>query len=270
MSYNVLIADDEEAPRFNMRDSLSKHWPEAQLVAMCVNGVDAWDSFLEYEPQVCFLDIKMPGLSGFEVARKITAVAPNCSIVFCTAYGEHALEAFDAGAIDYLLKPIDTQRLLHTIDRVQLRLKNSVVSVPAPAHLTDLLNQALALAVPTKKLTHIQASVGKEIRLIDVQKILFFESDTRYTRLIYRDSFDNALPALSESLAEALIRKPLKELLIDLDSQQFWQVHRSTIVNSQFIKSAVRVDEGVMNLTLHYSNQQVSVSRQFQGLFKGQ
>ncbi len=270
MNISVLVADDEEAPRFNMRDSLVKHWPEAQLVAICVNGVDAWDSYLEHEPQVCFLDIKMPGLSGFEVARKITAVAPDCAIVFCTAHGEYALEAFETGAIDYLLKPIDTQRLLQTINRVQSRLKNSAENSPTPAHLTQLLNQALALAAPTKKLTHIQASVGKEIRLIDVQKILFFESDTRYTRLIYQDKLDDASPVQSKSLSEALIRKPLKELLVDLDSHQFWQVHRSTIVNSQFIKSAVRVDEGVMNLTLHHSNQLVSVSRQFQGLFKGQ
>jgi DNA-binding LytR/AlgR family response regulator len=270
MSIKILIADDEEAPRLNMRDSLAEYWPDAELVALCSHGIDAWDSYLEHEPQVCFLDIKMPGLSGFEVAKKIAAVSPKCAIVFCTAYGEHALEAFDAGAIDYLLKPIDRQRLAQTIDRVQLRLTSAAINVATQARFSDLLNQALALAEPTKKLTHIQASVGKEIRLIDVKKILFFESDTRYTRLIYRDSFGESVPARSQSLAEALIRKPLKELLIDLDSQQFWQVHRSTIVNSQFIKSAVRVDEGVMHLTLHHSDQLVSVSRQFQGLFKAQ
>ncbi len=268
MNIKVLIADDELAPRSSLRDAIFQSWPKAQLVAQCEHGIDAWDSYLEHEPAVCFFDMKMPGLSGFEVAKRIMTIAPNCIVVFCTAYSEYALDAFNAGAIDYLLKPLDRARFDQTVTRIQTRLASVHTRIADQSQLTSLINQALAKAARTKVMTHIQASVGKEIRLIDVQNILLFESDSRYTRLLYR--LDKTAANQSEELSEALIRMPLKELLVDLDTQEFWQIHRSTIVNRRYISSAVRIDEGVMNLNLLYYPKVVSVSRQFQGLFKGQ
>jgi DNA-binding LytR/AlgR family response regulator len=270
MNTNILIADDELAPLLGLRDALTQLWPQAQIVAQCEHGINAWDSFLEHEPQVCFLDIKMPGLNGFEVAKKIDAIAPNSIIVFCTAHGEFALDAFDAGAIDYLLKPIDLKRLEQTIARIQSRLNSTQSQSPNQNGLAAIIDRAIAKAVARPTRTHLQASVGKEIRLIDVQNILFLESDTRYTRIVYLIENPSLGVAPNYELGEALIRTPLKELLADLDEQAFWQVHRATIVNRKFISSAVRVSEGLMNLNLLYSNEILSVSRQFQGLFKAQ
>jgi DNA-binding LytR/AlgR family response regulator len=256
----ILIADDEQAPRNSLRDALIQIWPQANLVAQCIHGTDAWDSFLEHEPDVCFLDIKMPGMNGFSVAKKILALQPSCAIVFCTAYGEFALEAFETGAIDYLLKPIDTNRLSKTIERVKFKS----VSKSDDRHLVAFIDKALAQSKARKMPAHVQATVGKEIRLIPVGDILFFESDSRYTRLVYRlDNNPNG------AIGEALIRTPLKELIADLDGDVFWQIHRSTIVNSQFIRSAIRVDDGVMHLSMQHYEKAISVSRQFQGLFKG-
>ena len=250
----ALIADDEEAPRAQLRAALAKAWPELQVVADCVNGVDAWDAFLEHEPAVCFLDIRMPGLSGIEVAQRIDGRVP---VVFVTAHGDHALAAFDAGAVDYVLKPVEPERLAQAIARVRARL-----AAPQPqAGLADLL---ATLASEMKggsrrpaPLEVIQAGVGKEVRLIRVDEVVYFESDARYTRVVH-------------SGGEALIRTPLKELLAQLDAQRFWQVHRSIIVNHRHIASAVRVDEGNMHLTLRDRPERLPVSRHFQGLFKGQ
>ncbi len=245
----ALIADDEEAPRAQLRAALGRAWPELDFVAEAANGVDAWDAYLEHGPQICFLDIRMPGLSGIDVARRIEGQTP---VVFVTAYGDHALAAFDAGAVDYLMKPVDPERLAQTVARLRERLRQ-----PAPAGLQDLLDQ---LAAPLRRPALpqvLQASVGKEVRLIRVDDVVFFESDARYTRVVHTDG-------------EALIRTPLKELLAQLDPQRFWQVHRSVIVDHQRIVSAVRVDEGNMHLTLRGRPEKLPVSRHFQGLFKGQ
>ncbi len=260
MQTKILIADDEDAPRSSLRDALTRVWPQGNLVAQCVHGADAWDNFLEHDPEVCFLDIKMPGMNGFAVAKKILAIKPTCAIVFCTAHGEFALEAFETGAIDYLLKPIDSNRIIKTIERVKLKL----ATVRDDQQLLAFIDRAIAQSNPRKMPAHVQAAVGKEIRLISVGDILFFESDSRYTRLLYR--LDKSPDS---GVGEALIRTPLKELLVDLDGDQFWQIHRSTIVNSDYIKSAVRVDDGVMHLTMQFYDKTIPVSRQFQGLFKG-
>ncbi|MEK8047367.1 LytR/AlgR family response regulator transcription factor [Ideonella margarita] len=249
----ALIADDEEAPRAQLRAALQRCWPELQIVAEAANGVDAWDAFLEHEPQVCFLDIRMPGLSGIDVARRIDGQVP---VVFVTAYGDHALAAFDAGAVDYVMKPVDDTRLRQTIERLQARLGQ-----PAAPDLSALLSQlGQQLRAPARP-TVIQASVGKEVRLIPVDSVVFFESDARYTRVVHEDG---------GVAGEALIRTPLKELLAQLDPQTFWQVHRSVIVNHRHIASAVRVDEGTMVLTLRGRPEKLPVSRHFQGQFKGQ
>ena len=270
----VLIADDEEAPRAQLAEALARVWPEAQLVAACVNGVDAWDAFLEHEPQVCLLDIRMPGLSGIEVAQRIDGRA---QVVFVSAYSDHALAAFDTGAVDYVLKPVEATRLAQALSRVQRRLQAATApgagagpgSGPGtdPGALQALLAQLAAQVQRPAPLDVIQASVGKEVRLIRVEEVLFFEADARYTRVVWRSP---AAPGAPAQDGEALIRTPLKELLVQLDARQFRQVHRSVIVAQRHIEAAVRVDEHNMHLRLRGRSEKLPVSRHFQAFFKGQ
>ncbi len=247
----LLIADDEEAPREQLRAALASAWPEAQIVAAAGNGADAWDLFLEHEPEVCLLDIRMPGLSGIDVARRI---GQQARVVFVSAYGDHALAAFDAGAVDYLLKPVDPARLAQTVQRLR--------TAPATApDMTSLLQQLAGSLRKPAPLAVLQAGVGREVRLIRTDEVIYFESDSRYTRVVHEGA---------EGGGQALIRTPLKELLAQLDEGLFWQVHRSVIVNHRHIAAAVRVDEGHMHLTLRGRSETLPVSRHFQGLFKGQ
>ncbi|TXH39360.1 MAG: response regulator transcription factor [Burkholderiaceae bacterium] len=249
----ILCADDEEAPREQLRLALEKLWPDAEIVCCAENGVDAWDGFLEHEPNVCFLDIRMPGLNGLEVAQRIGREA---HIVFVTAYDEYALKAFDAGAVDYLLKPLDEGRLSQCIDRIKARIDDA----PATGDLQSLLKQMAQQLQPRQAHPYqrmIQAQVGKEVRMIPTDEVIFFEADSRYTRVVYPGG-------------DALIRTPLKELLAHLNPDKFWQIHRSTIVNSDHVAAAVRVDESNMVVTLKGRTERLPVSRQFQGLFRGQ
>lgn len=253
MPTTALIADDEEAPRAQLRAALQRAWPELHIVAEAVNGVDAWDAYLEHEPQVCFLDIRMPGLSGIDVARRIGLRTP---VVFVTAFGDHALAAFDTGAVDYLMKPVEPERVAQTVARLMQRQ----AAAPRP----DLQALLAQLQQPRRApLQVLQASIGREVRLIRTEEVVYFESDSRYTRVVFEGSAGGAG-------GDALIRTPLKELLAQLDEQLFWQVHRSVIVNQRHIASAVRVDEGQMHLTLRGRPETLPVSRHFQGLFKGQ
>ena len=261
----ALVADDEEAPRQQLIGALRQAWPELHIVAEAVNGVDAWDAWLEHEPDLCFLDIRMPGLTGIDVARRIAGRTP---VVFVTAYDDHALAAFDAGAVDYVMKPVEPTRLAQALDRVRSRLQPPTLAVPdaapAAASLQAVLEQLAGLDHLKRRappLDVIQAGVGKEVRLIRVADVVFFESDTRYTRVVYRSEGADG---------EALIRTPLKELLAQIDERQFWQVHRSVIVNRLHVAAAVRVDEGHMHLTLRGRAEKLPVSRHFQGLFKAQ
>ena len=244
----AVLADDEEAPRVQLVLALRQAWPELDIKAIAVNGADAWDAFLEHEPQVCFLDVRMPGLTGVEVARRIQGRA---HVVFVTAHGDHALDAFDTGAVDYVLKPVDLPRLRHAVERVQARLHQ------APTDLHRLLTQLAGQARKPPTLQSIQAAVGKEVRLIRLDDIVYFESDSRYTRVVYEGG-------------DALIRTPLKELLTQIDPDRFWQIHRSVIVNERCIASAIRVDDGAMVLSLRGRGERLPVSRHFQNLFKAQ
>jgi DNA-binding LytR/AlgR family response regulator len=250
VTVTALIADDEEAPRAQLLAALRGVWPQLQVVAEAVNGVDAWDAFLEREPQVCFLDVRMPGLTGIEVAQRI---AGRAHVVFVTAHGDHALAAFDAGAVDYVLKPVDGERLAQAV----ARLKARVASPAGPADLKLLLDRLAGQLRRPDYLEVIQAGVGREVKLVPVSDVVYFESDSRYTRVVRRDS-------------DVLIRTPLKELLGQLDPARFWQIHRSVIVNQRHVASALRIDEGNMVVTLHGRNEKLPVSRHFQGLFRGQ
>ena len=247
----ALIADDEEAPREQLRAALARLWPELAIVAASTNGVEAWDDCLAHEPAIAFLDIRMPGLTGLDVARRLSALATPPLIVFVTAYDDHALAAFDAGAIDYVLKPVDDERLAQALARLRARVAQPAPDVTALQRLVASLPQARPAARP------IQASVGREVQLIQPEDVLFFEADQRYTRVVHQGG-------------DALIRTPLRELLTQLDPDQFWQIHRSVLVNSRCIAKAIRVDEGTMVVTLRGREERLPVSRQFQALFKGQ
>lgn len=247
----ALIADDEEAPREQLRAALARLWPELHIVAASTNGAEAWDDCLAHEPAIAFLDIRMPGLTGLEVARRLSALAAPPLIVFVTAFDDHALAAFEAGAVDYVLKPIDDERLAQTLARLRARLAQ-----PAPD--SAALQRLLAgLAQPRPAARPIQASVGREVHLIPAEEVVYFEADARYTRVVHQGG-------------DALIRTPLRELLTQLDPEQFWQIHRSVLVNSRCIARAIRVDEGSMVVTLRGRDERLPVSRQFQALFKGQ
>ena len=244
----AIIAEDEKLMRERLRAALARVWPELTIVGVAENGVQAASLIAKHKPQIAFLDIRLPGKTGLEVAAELD---DSTHIVFVTAYDEFAVNAFENGAADYLLKPVEDERLIATVVRLKKRL-NSV-----PGDLTGLLETLLNRDAKstTPKLKWIRASLGNQTRLINVDDILFFQSDTKYTRIVTRD-------------AEALVRIPLKELIEGLDEELFWQVHRGTIVNASAVDRAVR--EGPEKLTLHLKdrNEKLTVSRQFFQLFK--
>jgi len=256
MKTKILIAEDEPLMRERLIMQLTKLWPQAEIVMVAENGNDAWDGYLEYEPDLVLLDIRMPGLSGIEVAQRI---GKNAQIIFITAYDQYAIDAFDAGAIDYLLKPVQEERLQKAIERVQDKLRNvSQNALHTTSHdLTSILKSLQAAAVTAKpeKMKWIKASVGKQIKLIDVDEVLFFQSDTKYTRVVLAEY-------------EALLRTPLKDLLDGLDSDKFWQVHRSTVVNAKAIAAAERIDAERMQILVKGHSEKLLVSRNFTYLFR--
>ena len=254
----ALVADDEEAPRAQLIAALRAAHPTIEVVAECVNGADAWDAWLEHQPRVCFLDIRMPGLTGLEVAERIAGRTP---VVFVTAYGDHAIEAFDAGAVDYLLKPVEATRVARMMERIRAQTDVRTDARVAPPALQALLE---GLTTQLQNRTHrpppleiIQSGLGREVRIIRIEDVIFFEADSRYTRVVHAGG-------------DALIRTPLKELLLQLDGQTFWQIHRSVIVARRAIEKATRLDETHMEVSLRGRPEKLPVSRPFQGLFKGQ
>jgi DNA-binding LytR/AlgR family response regulator len=244
----VLIAEDEPLMRERLLGLLAASWPEAEVVLQAENGNDAWDGFLEHEPDVVFLDIRMPGLSGLEVAERI---GDSAHVVFVTAYDQYAVEAFDAGAVDYLLKPVQADRMERAVARIRAKLSKP------PADLGDLLRH-LTTALPgarTEKMKWIKATVGRQIRLIDVDEVLFFQSDSKYTRVVLPDS-------------DALVRIPLKDLLGGLDRDRFWQIHRGTLVNVGAISAVEKLDAERMQVLLRGCQEKLPVSRTFTHLFR--
>jgi DNA-binding LytR/AlgR family response regulator len=246
----VLIADDEPLMLTRLRKAVGEAWPEAEIVAECRNGEEAAEAFFRLQPDVAFLDIRMPGKTGLEVAGEIGDAA---HVVFVTAYDEYAISAFENGAADYLLKPVEVDRLAETVVRLRKRLSQK--PPVGPADLTALVKSLLEREKPSNELKWIRASVGNSTRLIHVADVLFFQSDTKYTRIVLKES-------------EALVRTPLKELVEGLDKESFWQVHRGTIVNVHAIDRAVR--EGPEKLIIHLkgSKEKLPVSRQYFHLFK--
>jgi len=244
----AIIAEDEKLMQERLRSALNRVWPELEIIGIAENGNQALSLIAKHRPQIAFLDIRMPGKTGLEVAAEL---GDSVHIVFVTAYDEFAVRAFENGAVDYLLKPVDDQRLLTTIERLKKRL------IHAPANLTGLLESLLNRETQSRppKLKWIRASLGNQTRLINVDDIIFFQSDTKYTRVVTRD-------------LEALVRIPLKELIAGLDKDFFWQIHRGTIVNASAIDRAVRDGPEKLTLMLKTRNEKLAVSRQFFHLFK--
>lgn len=248
----AVIADDERLMREQLRARLAEVWPELHIVAEAKNGQEAVELVREHRPDLVFLDIRMPGMTGVEAAREI---GDACHVVFITAYSEYAVEAFEQGAVDYVLKPAEPERLAQTVARVKKRLGAQ------PADLSALLARLAsrldgpAPAAGKSHLQWIQASMGQQIRMIPVADVLFFTSDEKYTR-VQTESY------------EALIRKPIKELIDELDPEQFWQIHRSTIVNIKAIAGVTRDFRGRQLVQLRNHPEKLEVSRNYTHLFK--
>lgn len=232
----AIIADDEDLPRSELRRLLAQAWPDLQVLAECEHGADALDAIERLHPDIAFLDIRMPGLSGLDVARVAGA---RCRVVFVTAYDEHAFEAFEAGAIDYLRKPVARARLEQTCTRLRERLGQPLPDMPDMGALMTELDRRLRrdAAQASTRIRWISASVADTIRIIPIDDVLYFQSDDKYTRVVTADD-------------EALVRTPLRELIEGLDPDQFWQVHRSAVVRAAAIARIRRDELGKISIAL--------------------
>ncbi|PHV20573.1 DNA-binding response regulator [Janthinobacterium sp. BJB446] len=276
----ALIAEDEPILAAALAHALQRLWPELDIVATCPNGVEALQQGLALQPDILFLDIKMPGKTGLEAAEELAEQWPDGvpfpHIVFVTAYDEYALAAFEHAAADYVLKPVNDARLGKTVERLQQRLRDSgggnAAAAPANAtaptttvapaagsasddNMARLLSQLQAMLPPAPRLQMIRAAVGNSVRMIALADVVYFEALDKYINVVCQDS-------------EALIRTSLKELLPQLDPQQFWQIHRGTIVNASAIATAVRDEAGKLSLTLRQHPAQLRVSPLYAHLFR--
>jgi DNA-binding LytR/AlgR family response regulator len=247
----ALIAEDEDLLRDSLQQTLQAAWPEVRIVASVEDGAAALEEIVRLRPEVAFLDIRMPGLTGLEVARLASESGSRTRIVFVTAYQQHAIDAFERGAVDYLLKPVTAERLAQTIRRL--------VAAPAAGltraqldQLTEALRGTRDKAAPIRWIT---ASSGQETRLIMVEDILYVQADNKYSVVMTVEG-------------ESLIRKPIKELVAGLDPEIFWQIHRSTIVNIRAIRSVGRDDTGRGTLRLKGRPETLSVSQPFMHRFR--
>ena len=257
MATTALIADDEPLLRERLRLLLARLWPELEVVAEARNGREAIELFDEHEPRVLFLDIHMPGVNGIEAAR---AVARRAHVVFVTAYEQYAVQAFEQGAIDYVVKPFDEQRLADTVQRLRERLE--APAAPAEDDRLDAVIEQLAARLrqqgePGKRswLQWIKASVGQSIRLIPVEQVHYLRSDEKYTLVVWEGG-------------EALIRKSIRELADELDPERFVQIHRSTIVNLRCVAQVTRGANETAEVHLSGRTEVLPVSRSYVHLFR--
>jgi DNA-binding LytR/AlgR family response regulator len=264
----AVIADDERLMREQLRARLLEVWPELEIVAEAKNGLEAVELVTQHHPELVFLDIRMPGMTGVEAARAIAQLPSGdetadawagCEVVFITAYDQYAIEAFEQGVVDYVLKPAERERLAVTVERIRKRLAQRRSDDGAPIagmqQLLQTLSQRLNPAA-APQLKWIQATVGQSIQMIPVEEVLFFISDEKYTRV-------------QTATLEALIRKPIKELVEELDANLFWQIHRSTLVNAKAIAGITRDLRGRQLVSVKGHPEKLEVSRSFTGLFKG-
>ena len=254
MNLTAVIAEDEPILRAQLKAKLVKLWPELKVVADVGDGEAALEAIAEHQPSLAFLDIQMPEMTGIEVARSLASnKALKCHVVFVTAFDQYAVDAFNTGAIDYVLKPYSDERLAAAI----ARLKERLAAVPAQPQNLDALMQQLAakLNPAAEKLKWIKANIGSNLRLIPIDDVLFFQSDEKYT-LVATKEFD------------ALIKTPIKDILDGIDSERFWQIHRSTIVQASAIESVSRDFRGQATVRVRGRKENLTVSRPFSHLFK--
>ena len=276
----VVVADDERLMREQLCVRLSEVDASIEVLAQARNGQEGLERVREFQPDLVFLDIRMPVMTGIEAARHIAQLPtwdeaggdgqwPGCEIVFLTAYDQYAVQAFEAGVVDYLLKPAEPERLALALQRVRMRMDarqqaqhGLEPAQPLPAHtpgMQDLLRTLAAQLSPSTApapLQWIQAKVGATIQMIAVEDVLFFVSDEKYTRV-------------QTATREALIRTSIKELVDGLDMQRFWQIHRSTLVNVRAIAGVQRDERGRQLVSVLGSKELLEVSRSYAGLFKG-
>lgn len=267
MNASAVIADDEPLMREQLRARLRDVWPELEIVGEARNGIEAVERTAAVWPDLVFLDIRMPGKNGVEAAREIAALEPPegrplPEIVFVTAFDQYAIEAFEQGVVDYVLKPAERERLRVTVERIRRRLAGrdgaaeGADAQQALRELLERLQRQMAGGGAPQYLKWIQATVGQQIQMIPVEEILFFVSDEKYTRV-------------QTGQQEALIRKPIKELVAELDPSQFWQVHRSTLVNARAIAGVSRDFRGRHLVHIKGRPDKLEVSRSYTHLFKG-
>jgi DNA-binding LytR/AlgR family response regulator len=261
-----VIADDERLMRDQLRTRLAQVWPALEIVAEAKNGIEAVECVSTWRPDVIFLDIRMPGLTGIEAARHIAQLEVGDDgflpeMVFVTAYDQYAIDAFEQGVVDYVLKPAESDRLQITAQRLQERLRQresarawSNGSVPLQQWLHAL--SARLNGQPMAYLKWLQASVGQTVQMVDVDDVLFCISDEKYTRV-------------QTATQEFLIRKPIKELVDVLDPKLFWQIHRSTLVNVKAIAGIQRDERGRQQVLIKARPDKLTVSRSASHLFKG-
>lgn len=254
----ALIADDEPLLRDGLARMLAQAWPELEILAQARNGREAVAQYRALKPQVCFLDVHMPGLSGIDAARQI---GREPHLVFVTAFDRYAVQAFEHGALDYLVKPVETQRLADTVGRLRQRLRSAQPAIDTAALLDGLAERLRqpAAAKPTP-LRWLRVSVGQTLRLIDVADIDFLRSDEKYTRVAWRD--EHGRPA------EALVRTPLKELCAQLDPQRYVQVHRAVVVNLAAVSHLTREASDTALIHLKGRADTLPVSRSYLHLFR--
>ncbi len=258
----ALIAEDEALLAENLRQELAKLWPELQIVAQVAHGQAAVDAALAHKPTLCFLDIRMPGMTGLEATAALTEDWPEGEpfpkLVFVTAYDQYALQAFEHAAVDYVLKPVQPERLAQTVARLKEALapKQDDALQAAVLQLRSLLSAAPA-ATAAQPLRLLQVSVGSSIVMVPVDEVIFFEAADKYVRVIVTSG------------KEHLVRISLRELLPQLDTSRFWQIHRSIVVRSDAIERAVRDEAGKLSLHLHGCKERLGVSRMYAHLFKG-
>lgn len=251
----AVLADDERLPREQLRAALARVWPELQLVGEASHGAEALSLMERLQPDVAFLDIRMPEMSGLEVAHAVRALPLPCAVVFLTAFDEHALAAFDAQAVDYLLKPVDEQRLAQTAQRLRERHAQHQTATWDMARLQAAL-QPTPLPLATPALKWIQASVGSAVHFIAVDEVLWFHSDDKYT-------------VVRTAQQEAVIRTPLKELAQQLNPDHFWPIHRNCIVAVGAIEKSERDAFGRTRLKVRGMEKWLEVSRSHALRFKG-
>jgi DNA-binding LytR/AlgR family response regulator len=244
----ALLVEDESVLRRELRESLAQLWPELQLLGEAGTGIEAVQLLERRTPDVLFLDIQMPGMSGLDVARFVQG---RCHVVFVTAYDAYAVAAFEAGAVDYVLKPVESARLATAIERVKQRL----AAASGPARLDELLQTLSQGLAGRNYLRWINASTGQAMRVITTDEVAYFQADTKYTRVVTVDG-------------EALVRMSLRQLHEQLDPSTFWQVHRSTIVNANAIATVARDFRGRVFLLLRQRTERLAVSEPYHHLFR--